>query len=37
VLYKANLLNAKLEGVALDPKRLCETVLPDGLIANDGS
>ncbi len=34
---KANLLNAKLKGVALDTARLCKTVLPDGLIANNGS
>ena len=34
-LSKANLLNATSEGIALENARLCETVLPDGSIAND--
>ncbi len=35
-LSNANLPNATLKGVALDNARLCETVLPDGSIANEG-
>lgn len=35
-LSQADLSIAKLEGVVLDSARLCETVFPDGSIANDG-